>query len=53
MIYNETITLNMIQATKEDIYIDKLKETLEEQGIAYEIKKVIPHGAISFARPMR
>lgn len=52
-VHNEYVTLNMVQATKNDIYIDKIKETLEEHNIPYECEKIIPHGTVTFVAPQR
>lgn len=50
-ICGEKLTLNMVQATKGDIYIEKLNETFAENGISCKCEKVEPHGAIVFKVP--
>lgn len=50
-LHNDTITLNMLQATKGDIYIEKLREMMEEYNIPYACEKIVPHGKITFAAP--
>lgn len=49
--HNDKITLNMIQATKGNIYIDKLRETMDENNIPYLCEKIEPHGTVTFAVP--
>lgn len=50
-LYKGTITLNMVQATKGDIYIEKLREMMDENNIPYVCEKIKPHGTIKLVAP--
>lgn len=50
-LYKDTITLNMVQATKGDIYIEKLREMLDENNIPYVCQRIKPHGTIDLVAP--
>lgn len=50
-LYKDTITLNMVQATKGDIYIEKLREMMDENNIPYVCEKIKPHGIIDLVVP--
>ena len=49
--YRDTITLNMVQATKGDIYIEKIREMMDENNIPYVCEKIKPHGIIDLVVP--